>query len=146
MKVPLPKVEVVIEVPRGGFIKRSSHGRLEFVSPLPCPYNYGSVPAYRGGDGDLLDAIVLGPRLERGRRVTVTAYGAVGFTDNGIYDDKLICSQRAVPPRARRRVVAFLHFYAFCKRLFHRSRGHSECTACLGWGDARQAIERAHPR
>ena len=50
------------------------------------------------GDGDLLDAVVLGPRLARGERVTVRAWGAVGLSDRGMYDDKLICSER--PPSA----------------------------------------------
>ena len=50
-------MEVIIEVPRGCFLKRGSTGGIDFVSPLPCPYNYGSVPDYLGLDGDLLDAL-----------------------------------------------------------------------------------------
>ena len=61
-----PEVEVVIEVPRGSFLKRGSTGHLDFISPLPCPFNYGSVPSLLGLEGDLLDAVVLGPRLPRG--------------------------------------------------------------------------------
>ncbi len=61
-----PEVDVVIEIPRGSFLKRGSTGHVDFVSPLPCPFNYGSVPQYLGQEGDLLDAVVLGPRL-RGR-------------------------------------------------------------------------------
>jgi len=57
-----PVVEVLIEVPRGSFLKRGSTGRVDFVSPLPCPYNYGSIPTHIGLEGDLLDAVVLGPR------------------------------------------------------------------------------------
>lgn len=63
-----PEVEVVIEVPRGSFLKRGSTGRIDFVSPLPCPFNYGYVPDYIGGEGDYLDAVVLGPRLPLGSR------------------------------------------------------------------------------
>jgi inorganic pyrophosphatase len=43
-----PEVEVVIEVPRGSFLKRRSTGHIDFISPLPCPFNYGSVPIYLG--------------------------------------------------------------------------------------------------
>ena len=43
-----PEVEVVIEVPRGSFLKRGSTGHIDFISPLPCPFNYGSVPIYLG--------------------------------------------------------------------------------------------------
>ena len=57
-----PEVEVVIEVPRGSFLKRGSTGQVDFISPLPCPFNYGAVPNYLGLEGDLLDAVVLGPR------------------------------------------------------------------------------------
>ena len=86
------EVDVVIEVPRGSFIKRGSTGRVDFISPLPCPFNYGSVPAYIGLEGDLLDALVLGPRLPLGAHVRVMAWGAVILTDRGMTDDKLICS------------------------------------------------------
>jgi len=87
-----PEVEVVIEIPRGSFIKRGSTGHIDFVSPLPCPFNYGSVPQLIGLEGDLLDAVVLGPRLPRGTRTRVKAWGAVTLTDRGMSDDKLICS------------------------------------------------------
>src|SRR5215510_5929974 len=60
--VEAPELEVVIEVPRGSFLKRGSTGHVDFISPLPCPFNYGSVPQYLGLEGDLLDAVVLGPR------------------------------------------------------------------------------------
>src|SRR3954466_1640094 len=87
-----PQLEVVIEIPRGSFLKRGSTGHVDFVSPLPCPYNYGSIPAYIGLEGDLLDAVVLGPRLPFGAEVSVTAWGAVTVVDRGMADDKLICS------------------------------------------------------
>jgi hypothetical protein len=100
-----PKLEVVIEVPRGSFLKRGSTGHVDFVSPLPCPFNYGSVPKYLGLEGDLLDAVVLGPRLPLGARVRVEARGAVVFTDRGMSDDKLICSSKPLTS-AQRRLVA----------------------------------------
>jgi inorganic pyrophosphatase len=43
-----PEVEVVIEVPRGSFLKRGASGRIDFVSPLPRPFNYGAVPTLLG--------------------------------------------------------------------------------------------------
>ncbi len=68
---PAPTVEVVIEIPRGSFLKRGSFGHIDFVSPFPCPYNYGSIYQYIGGEGDFLDAVVLGPRIAAGTRVQV---------------------------------------------------------------------------
>ena len=82
-------VEVVIEVPRGSFLKRGSNGHVDFVSPLPCPFNYGAVPTLLGLEDDLLDALVLGPRLPFATRIRVTAWAAVTLTDRGMSDDKL---------------------------------------------------------
>jgi inorganic pyrophosphatase len=87
MEPPAPLVEVVIEVSRGSFVKRGSLGHVDFVSPLPCPYNYGSVPTHIGLEGDLLDAVVLGPRLPFGSTVSVPAWGAVTLVDRGLADD-----------------------------------------------------------
>ena len=102
----LPEVEVIIEIPRGCFLKRGSTGNIDFVSPLPCPYNYGSVPDYLGLDGDLLDALVLGPRLPLGTRIRAKAWGAVTMTDRGMKDDKLICSDHFPDARQRQKDTA----------------------------------------
>ncbi len=137
---------MVIEVPRGSFLKRSFTGALDFISPIPCPFNYGSVPALLGLDGDLLDALVLGPRLARGTRVRVTVFGAIGLTDRGMYDDKLVCSQQPITERQRCRVVHFFRLYAQCKRLLNLWRGRPGLNRCNGWGDAAAAIARARIR
>jgi inorganic pyrophosphatase len=76
-----PELEVLIEIPRGSFVKRGSTGQVDFVSPLPCPFNYGSVPQYLGLENDLLDAVVLGPRLPAGTRLRVKAWGAITVSD-----------------------------------------------------------------
>ena len=145
-KTEAPQVDVVIEVPRGSFLKRGSMGRIDFVSPLPCPFNYGSVESLIGLEGDLLDAVVLGPRLPLGSRVTVTAYGAVGLTDRGMYDDKLICSRQPITDTQRNRVIAFFRLYAWFKWWLNLIRGRAGRNASEGWGDARVAIARARPR
>jgi inorganic pyrophosphatase len=141
-----PEVDVVIEVPRGSFLKRGSTGHVDFVSPLPCPFNYGAVPNYIGLEGDLLDAVVLGPRLPFGTRTRVKAWGAVTLTDRGMVDDKLICSRNPMDASERRRVLRFFHFYAKCKGLLNVWRRRPGRNACEGWCAARQAIARARPR
>jgi inorganic pyrophosphatase len=141
-----PLVEVVIEVPRGSFIKRGSTGKVDFISPLPCPFNYGSLPDYLGLDGDLLDALVLGPRLPAGTRVQAKAWGAVRMVDHGMLDDKLICSDLPPDPLQRQQVLRFFRFYAKCKGLLNVVRGRLGRNACEGWRDAAQAIARARPR
>ncbi len=141
-----PELEVVIEVPRGSFLKRGSTGHVDFISPLPCPFNYGSVPGYLGLEGDLLDAVVLGPRLPLGTRTRVRAWGAVILTDRGMTDDKLVCGDRAPNESARRRVLRFFRFYAKCKGLLNVWRRRPGRNACEGWCDAREALARARPR
>ena len=137
---------MVIEIPRGSFLKRGSTGHVDFISPLPCPFNYGSVPSYLGREGDLLDALVLGPRLPLGTQLRVRAWGAVILTDRGMTDDKLICSDRPVDAAERRRVLRFFHFYANCKGLLNAWRRRPGRNACEGWCEAAEALARAEPR
>ncbi len=139
-------VEVVIEIPRWSCLKRGSTGAIDFVSPLPCPCNYGSVPDRIGLEGDLLDAVVLGPRLARGTRVSVPARGAIGLAERGLYDDKLICSRTPVTAATQRRLVAFLRLYIAMKRGRNLLRGLPPDGACTGWNDAHAALERSRPR
>ena len=144
--IVVPEVEVTIEVPRGSFLKRGSTGHIDFVSPLPCPFNYGAVPTHVGLDEDLLDAVVLGPRLRLGSRIRVPAWGAVTLTDRGMSDDKLICSARAIGPAEQHRILAFFRFYARCKGLLNALRHRPGRNACDGWIDASLALQRARPR
>jgi inorganic pyrophosphatase len=141
-----PELDVVIEIPKGSFLKRGSAGQIDFVSPLPCPFNYGSVPRYLGLEGDLLDAVVLGPRLPLGTRITVKARGAVTLTDRGMSDDKLICSRHPLSDLERQNVLLFFRLYARCKGLLNWFRNRSGRNACDGWCEASDALMRAQPR
>jgi inorganic pyrophosphatase len=129
------QIEVVIDVPLGGFIKRRDDGGIDFVSPAPCPFNYGSVPDTRSGDGDRLDAVVLGRRLARGTRVHTTVVARVRFTDAGQDDPKLICSDRTFGRRDRMMVAAFFTIYARVKGLINRLRGKRGVTRYGGIED-----------
>jgi len=139
------QLDVVIEIPRWNFLKRGSRGRVDFVSPLPCPFNYGSVRAYIGSDGDFLDAIVLGPRLVRGARVRVRVHGAIGLIDRDMYDDKLVCSREPLRWWDRRMVLFCMHIYGWLKWMLNRYRYRPGRTVCDGWKDAQCAIARARP-
>lgn len=141
-----PEIEVVIEVPKGSFIKRGSTGHVDFISPFPCPYNYGSVPDFVGLEGDLLDALVLGPRLKAGTLLRVKAWGAVTLTDRGMSDDKLVCGSEPPSPAEKRNVLRFFSFYARCKGLLNTLRRQPGRNACDGWLEAAQAMARATPR
>jgi len=125
-------VEVIIEVPRGGFIKRHPDGAVDFVSPVPCPFNYGSVRGSEAADGDPQDAVVLGPRLEAGQLCHVTPWERVCFIDAGVVDDKWICGE--CPPTAadRRRIRWFFSCYALTKRVLNTFRGKNGTTRYNG--------------
>jgi inorganic pyrophosphatase len=116
-------VHVLVELPRLSFVKRRADGAFDYVSPLPCPFNYGSVPGVVSGDGDPLDAVLFGPRRRRGSVVRATVFGWVDFVDGGTDDPKLLCG--TAPPRAvdRLLVVAFFRVYERAKRLLNRVRG-----------------------
>jgi inorganic pyrophosphatase len=125
--------EVTIEYPRWSMVKRRSDGSLDFVAPLPCPYNYGSISGRRSGDGDLLDAVVLGPRLPAGTRRSLPAHGVVGFLDLGVHDPKVICSAAPMTARERAGLELFFRSYAGFKRALAFARGRHEPTRYLGW-------------
>lgn len=141
-----PLVEVIIETPRGSFLKRRSSGELDFISPFPCPFNYGSIATFTGMDGDFLDAVVLGPRLPAGATVKVHARGAVRMIDRGYYDDKLICSYSPVSLWKQRLILLFFMIYARAKSLINMARGHKGRNSCEGWYKAEDALASATHR
>ncbi len=139
------ELDIVIEVPRGSFLKRGSSGRIDFVSPWPCPFNYGAVPTHLGMEGDLLDALVLGPRLRYGARLRSTAWGAVTLTDRGMADDKLVCADHRPSAAEIDEVLRFFHLYARCKGWLNRWRRRPGRNACEGWCSTADALRRARP-
>lgn len=124
---------MVIEVPRLTFVKRKPDGAVDFISPLPCPYNYGSIEGTRGPDGDPLDALVLGPRLTFGARVETWVRGVIHFEDAGDFDPKIVCSPHPLTAPQRRGVERFFYTYMWFKRALYLRRGQSRPTRYLGW-------------
>ena len=115
------RVAVLIETPRGAFVKRDLvDGRLRvaFVSPVPCPFDYGHVPGEPAADGLDRDAVWLGPS----RKALDTAEGrvvaVVRFRDGGVEDDKWVVDARgALSTRDAGRIRRFFRVYAASKRL-----------------------------
>ena len=126
------EVEVVVDVPRGGFVKRGDDGEVDFVSPVPCPFNYGSVPGTRSADGDRLDALVLGPRVARGKTVHRRVVGVVRFVDAGLDDPKLVCASVPLTSADWERIDRFFRVYAAAKAVLNRLRGKRGRTALDG--------------
>jgi inorganic pyrophosphatase len=127
------QVQIRVEVPRGSFVKRRPDGTVDFVSPFPCPYNYGSIEGTIAGDGDPLDALLLGVRRPLGTRTRAQVRAVMGFVDAGVPDPKVICSVRPLTTAERRGVERFFRVYAAFKRLLNRARGRSGSTVCTGW-------------
>ena len=128
----------VIEVPRGSFVKRELHGaargggRVEFVSPVPCPFNYGFVPGLPGLDGDPADAIELGRRLPLGGEVERSVVGVVRFMDAGLRDDKLLL-HTGRPGRSQVVMLrGFFKVYAVARRALNRLQGSPGATRYEG--------------
>lgn len=125
------QIEVLIELPRHTIIKRREDGRVDFLSPLPCPYNYGSVPGTSAADGDSEDALVLGPRLPKGVRARARVLARANFYDAGSFDGKWVCGE-SMSVRERQGLIVFFHVYARCKAMLNWLRRKSGRTAFEG--------------
>jgi inorganic pyrophosphatase len=124
---------VVIDVPRGSFIKRDDDGAVDFVSPIPCPFNYGHVPGSLAEDGDAVDAVVLGPKLAVGSTAKVATRARVDFIDAGVSDPKWVCADAPLSSFERFQVAGFFRCYAVAKRMINRVRGQRGPTRYRGW-------------
>ncbi len=100
-------VNVVIEIPAGTNAKyqvdvkngtielEQKNGAPRFVQYLGYPCNYGNIPRSvllksKGGDGDAIDALVLGPSVPTGSVVRGRAIGILSLMDTGEKDDKVV--------------------------------------------------------
>ena len=112
---------VRIETQRGSFAKRELAGgrlRVRFLSPLPCPFDYGQVEGEPAGDGMSRDAVWLGPAATAGFAVEGIVAGIVRFQDGGAEDDKWVVTPDGVlAPRDRVRLARFFRLDAWAKRL-----------------------------
>lgn len=126
------EIEIEIETPQFGFIKRTSSGAIDFISPIPSLFNYGFVPDTRAADGDPQDALLLGPRRTRGQRAISCLQGRVAFIDAGERDDKLVCKSGALNSAERCAIAVFFTAYAHFKRALNALRGRSGETAYGG--------------
>ena len=102
---------MLIEIPAGTIKKyelNKTNGQLEIdsvddqprlIEYLGYPANYGMIPQTilpknKGGDGDPLDIITIGPPAERGSIIDCKVIGLLELKDRGEQDDKLIAISR----------------------------------------------------
>lgn len=119
---------MIIDTPRLSFVKRRDDGAIDFVSPLPSPFNYGSVPGTTSADGDRIDAIVLGPRLRAGAEVERDVVAVACFVDAGVPDPKWVCSEQPLTHADRALIHGFFALYVRMKRVIHALRGERGAT------------------
>lgn len=131
-------VVVRVEIGRGHHVKRKDDGSVDFVSPWPAPFNYGCLPDVPGGDGDPLDAILLGPTRARGEDVPARVVGVVHWRDHGLVDDKLVCAVGPLTAAERALVERFFTWYAPLRHLVDlaKLRPGRLRTERIEWGDA----------
>lgn len=108
------RVMVVIEIPAGttekwevnkesGLLERDSiDNKPRSINYLGYPANYGfipqtTLPKSEGGDGDPLDAIVLGELIPQGDVVLCRPIGMLKLLDRNEVDDKLIMVSKNTP-------------------------------------------------
>lgn len=70
-------------------------GKPRIIEYLAYPFNYGFIPQTvdsreRGGDGDPLDVVLIGPALQRGSIQKLKIIGAIKFLDHGEEDTKVV--------------------------------------------------------
>lgn len=129
----LPRtLDFIIEIPKGGLVKRAQDGHIEFISPLPCPFNYGSVPGWAGADGDPADVIVLGPRRARGSTGTLPVFGRARLRDRGLDDPKWVCAETRPSDEELLLVDRFFAVYALAKLAWQRRNGEKVETRYAG--------------
>ena len=143
---PPRQIRVRIEVSRGSHIKRGSRGGIDFVSPLPCPWNYGSALHTSGSDGEPLDVVVLGEALAAGSIVDVQLQGHIPFLDQGLQDDKWVGSTRPLSSDEIHDLESFFRRYAQAKRIANRLRrkpGEVRAESFIPWAGEPQTRPRS---
>ncbi len=96
---------VVVENSEGASNKYEYDERLDlfkldfvFGGDLRWPFNYGFIAGTRGGDGDMLDAIVISSHpIDPQTLVVCKTVGMVEVVDRGERDNKIICVPLADP-------------------------------------------------
>ena len=120
MTVDLKRFQMCVEVSKGHRLKRDNHGRIEFVSPFRCPFNYGSLMGVKAADGDLADAILLGESRKRGTVFEGELVAIVRFMDKGTQDDKWILSETGQFSHSEyTQIRNFFRVYVILKNIQH---------------------------
>lgn len=140
------RLPVRVEIARWSFVKRDGCGRVHYVSPVPCPFNYGAIPGTRAADGAGEDALLLGPRVRRGTVREAYVVAVVEVVDAGLRDDKWVLADEPRELRAGERLLlrTFFHAFVLGKRVLAFCTRASGPTRFERLTDARE-LRRAPP-
>lgn len=158
---------VVVEIPAGTSEKweiDKETGKLflehvdnkpRIIKYIPYPFNYGSIPGTLlskedGGDGDPLDAVVIGESVPRGSVLSVKVIGYLKMIDKGEQDDKVIAVAPGSPLYRINDISALNEEYPGITRIistwFENYKGKKKVITVSGFADsaeARRLIERS---
>ena len=126
------QLRIQVEVAKGGFVKRRPDRSIDFVSPLPCPFNYGSVVGREAPDGDPEDALILGEKIAVGETIQMPVWGRVKFVDAGVEDHKWVCGVQEPTEDQWAKVRFFFQSYVWAKRVLYLVRPISGRVEYLG--------------
>ena len=127
---------------------------FEFGSPRiidygSYPINYGLIPntvipLNRGGDGDPLDILILGKKIQKGEIIKFLPIGIIQMTDEGQKDDKIIGINVEENKNYNMSLNDFFYSnyekFDEIKTWFENYKGFG-VTQVLGYKDANDAIE-----
>ncbi|NRB65299.1 MAG: inorganic diphosphatase [Saprospiraceae bacterium] len=154
-------IRMVVEIPAGTNLKNEwnkesgmimpdqINGADRYIDFLPYPGNYGFIPGTlmdvnKGGDGDPLDALVIGANVPAGTIQEFIPIGLLDLKDDGETDIKII----GVPALVTDRVINATHFddflihYDAARRIieewFLHYKGYGKMEL-VGWQDDKAA-------
>ena len=159
-------VNVVVEIPAGttaklevdhvrGVIRQEQRdGAPRTIDYLPYPASYGMVPRTllpreAGGDGDPLDAVLLGPAVPSGTLARARVIAMLRLLDEGEADDKLVAVPAGEAHADLRDLASLDRRYPGARRILETFFAHYDgegVTEVRGWADAAEAnatVDRA---
>lgn len=112
------KFNVVVEISKGSPNKYEYSEKMDdfildwvFTGGFNFPFNYGYIPQTKGGDGDTLDAFVVGNfPINQGVVVECQAIGMIEVLDRGERDDKIIAVPLSDPEYSKYNELTELPF------------------------------------
>ena len=124
-------MKILIDTSKYSFKKYNDKGEVDYISPIPFLVNYGSCLDTIGEDGDRIDAIVLGKRLNKGYMEEFDKKGKIIFIDNGEEDTKFIFKNESIVLSDKIVVFVFFNAFAIFKLILNKLRGKNGKTGIV---------------